>query len=231
MFEPRPEKLNNLNQQAIWARSVGNVSSEGRLRVSVMNITERDIMLEEGAEVGVWEEVEIDEESEVESLNEDGDIKWDTIQINPELTIKQQKSVKELITKYKKAFKWTEYDVGTTHVTKHDSGFVIETTSGVCEQAGNGCECRLGRRAGQRPVNRSGKVRRENSIVVPKQLRKLVCQLYHNEISAGHLSYEKTYKTISRRYYWPQMKSEIYDYCKSCEKCQLTKPKNSTGVH
>ncbi|RNA20146.1 hypothetical protein BpHYR1_034349 [Brachionus plicatilis] len=96
MFEPRPEKSNNLNQEVIWARSV---SSEGRLRVSVMNITERDIMLEEGAEVGVWEEVEIDEEFEVESLNEDGDIKWDTIQINPELTNQQQKSTADLLSR------------------------------------------------------------------------------------------------------------------------------------
>jgi hypothetical protein len=35
--------------------------------------------------------------------------------------------------------------------------------------------------------------KREISIVVPRQLSAYVCQLDHDEITAGHLSFEKTY--------------------------------------
>ena len=66
-------------------------------------------------------------------------------------------------------------------------------------------------------------------VVVPSQLRSFICKIYHDEITAGHLSYEKTYKSICSRYYWPQMKTEIFDYCKSCDVCQRLKPRNETN--
>lgn len=36
---------------------------------------------------------------------------------------------------------------------------------------------------------------------------------------SGHLGLDKTYGLIKDRFYWPRMKSEIEDYCKSCVRC------------
>lgn len=63
-------------------------------------------------------------------------------------------------------------------------------------------------------------------IVVPNRLRLRICQAFHDSISGGHLGFEKTFKSIIARFYWPGMKTDIYDYCESCDVCQKFKPKN-----
>ena len=55
-------------------------------------------------------------------------------------------------------------------------------------------------------------------IVVPSHLRKKILPLYHDSLTAGHLGFEKIFAAISARFYWPQMKSEIYEYCNICQK-------------
>lgn len=67
----------------------------------------------------------------------------------------------------------------------------------------------------------------ERVIVVPNHLRAQVCQLYHDSLTAGHLGFEKTYKAVSSRFYWPRMKSQIYDHCASCDVCQRFKQRNN----
>ncbi|CAF1009622.1 unnamed protein product [Brachionus calyciflorus] len=66
-------------------------------------------------------------------------------------------------------------------------------------------------------------------IVVPSRLTKLVCKLYHDSISAGHLGFEKTMRAISVRFIWPYMKADVYDYCWSCDTCQKFKVKNTSN--
>lgn len=66
-------------------------------------------------------------------------------------------------------------------------------------------------------------------VVVPKHLTKEICKIYHDSITAGHLGFEKTLKSIVIRFYWSKMKTEIYDYCVTCSECQKFKPKNTTN--
>lgn len=70
----------------------------------------------------------------------------------------------------------------------------------------------------------------EQVIVVPQQCRNQICKIYHDSVAAGHLGFEKTYKSISARFYWPKMKSFIYDYCATCDLCQKFKSKNSSNT-
>jgi hypothetical protein len=64
-------------------------------------------------------------------------------------------------------------------------------------------------------------------IAVPKNLRKRVIPLYHDSLTAGHVGFDKKFAAINNRFYWPKMKTEIFDYCESCEMCQKMKSKRS----
>lgn len=68
----------------------------------------------------------------------------------------------------------------------------------------------------------------EELIVVPKTFREKICQVYHDSLTSGHLGFEKTFKSIAARFYWPGMKTQIFDYCNSCDTCQKYKSKNLT---
>lgn len=61
-------------------------------------------------------------------------------------------------------------------------------------------------------------------LVVPKGKRKAVIRAAHDVETSGHLGIYKTFGRVARLYYWPQMKSDISKYVKSCEVCQKAKP-------
>ena len=49
----------------------------------------------------------------------------------------------------------------------------------------------------------------------------------HEELTSGHLGFEKTYLKIRTRYFWSGMYSEIEQWCKSCVDCATKKtPRN-----
>ena len=56
--------------------------------------------------------------------------------------------------------------------------------------------------------------------VVPHQLKNRIMQLHHDSPFAGHRAAETTFQSVSLRYYWNFMLSEIKAYCRSCEACQ-----------
>lgn len=58
-------------------------------------------------------------------------------------------------------------------------------------------------------------------IALPKQMRLKALQDYHD--NNGHFGYKKVYSAIQTKYYWPRMFQQIYDYVKSCDRCQRTK--------
>ena len=64
---------------------------------------------------------------------------------------------------------------------------------------------------------------KSKSVLVPKQHQKLLCELYHDSITAGHVGFEKTFRNMEARFLWPGMKTFIYEYCKTCDKCQKFK--------
>ena len=58
-------------------------------------------------------------------------------------------------------------------------------------------------------------------LLLPECLKKEVLQGYHDK--AGHQGIERTTALITHRCFWPRMCKEIEEYCKKCERCQLSK--------
>jgi Integrase zinc binding domain len=48
--------------------------------------------------------------------------------------------------------------------------------------------------------------------------------MYHDHKSAGHPGIFNTYASVTRDYWWPDMKRFIVQYVKGCAICQSTKP-------
>ena len=64
-------------------------------------------------------------------------------------------------------------------------------------------------------------------LAVPNGLRTEIMTACHEEITAGHLGFMRTYEKIRQRYYWPGMYTEIDNWCKSCVDCATKKtPRN-----
>ena len=60
-----------------------------------------------------------------------------------------------------------------------------------------------------------------HQIVMPKCFRKDVLNLAHNSPLAGHLGVNKTYQKVLTHFYWPGLKRDVVNYCKSCHACQV----------
>lgn len=53
-----------------------------------------------------------------------------------------------------------------------------------------------------------------------ESLRLGIIKKHHDEPLAGHLATEKTFALIRAKYYWPDMRKQIQEYCNSCLVCQ-----------
>uniref|UniRef100_A0A8C2BUT8 Gypsy retrotransposon integrase-like protein 1 n=1 Tax=Cyprinus carpio TaxID=7962 RepID=A0A8C2BUT8_CYPCA len=62
-------------------------------------------------------------------------------------------------------------------------------------------------------------------IVLPSDYRP---RLAHEHPLSGHLGVNKTYKRISRYFFWPGLKSSVSRFCKCCHVCQLAGKPNQT---
>ena len=64
-------------------------------------------------------------------------------------------------------------------------------------------------------------------LIVPEdnKLRWGVLSLYHDTTTAGHPGIQRTTNTITRDYWWPNLKTDIVNYVKGCGICQSTKPR------
>ena len=60
-----------------------------------------------------------------------------------------------------------------------------------------------------------------HQIVVPKNCREEILNLAHGSVMAGHLGINKTYHKILTHFYWPGMKKDVVQFCRSCHVCQL----------
>ena len=50
---------------------------------------------------------------------------------------------------------------------------------------------------------------------------------FHDKPSAGHLAFQRTYLRVRQQYYWPNILSEIKDYCKACLICTANLKSNA----
>jgi transposase InsO family protein len=55
--------------------------------------------------------------------------------------------------------------------------------------------------------------------VVPYSLRRSLVKEYHDSPLAGHLAFLRTYLRVQDKFYWPEMRNDIEEYCKTCETC------------
>jgi len=56
---------------------------------------------------------------------------------------------------------------------------------------------------------------------VPSSQRQEILQRFHDQL--GHLGADSILDLITRRYYWPDLLSDLREYCRSCPQCQLAR--------
>ena len=67
-----------------------------------------------------------------------------------------------------------------------------------------------------------------HQIVVPRVYRPEILNLTHETPMSGHLGVNKTYHKILNHFYWPGLKSDVSQFCKSCHTCQMVGKPNQT---
>lgn len=65
--------------------------------------------------------------------------------------------------------------------------------------------------------------------VLPRRLRAGILEAFHDDASAGHLGFEKTYERIRSRFFWPGMSTSVAKYISSCVQCQHRKRVTSSS--
>lgn len=63
-------------------------------------------------------------------------------------------------------------------------------------------------------------------IYVPSMLRQTVFRILHTDPTAGHPGRDATLESIRRDYYWPNLRSDVEEWIRSCDACQRNKVKN-----
>ncbi len=59
-------------------------------------------------------------------------------------------------------------------------------------------------------------------IVVPVSLRVEILKLAHAGSMAAHLGVSKTYGRILQNFFWPGLRTDVKNFCKTCQVCQYT---------
>ena len=65
-------------------------------------------------------------------------------------------------------------------------------------------------------------------VVVPLKYRRDILRLAHDHQLASHLVVNKTYDRVLRHFFWPGLKKDVVQYCKSCHVCQVVGKPNQT---
>ena len=63
------------------------------------------------------------------------------------------------------------------------------------------------------------------TLVIPTDCRHTILSVAHESPLAGHFSHRKTERQIKINFYWPGMSSDIKNFCRSCQKCQVVAPR------
>ena len=58
-------------------------------------------------------------------------------------------------------------------------------------------------------------------IVVPKSYRFEILSLAHDTPLSGHLGINKTFQKIITHFYWPGIRKDVVEFCKTCHTCQI----------
>ena len=60
-----------------------------------------------------------------------------------------------------------------------------------------------------------------NQVVVPKVYRNDILSMAHSLPLGGHLGINKTTNKILRQFFWPGLRKDVSNFCKSCHTCQV----------
>ena len=60
-----------------------------------------------------------------------------------------------------------------------------------------------------------------HQIVVPKVCHREVISIAHDSPMAGHLGVRKTHDRILIHFWWPTLRKDVSEYCRSCHTCQV----------
>ena len=60
-----------------------------------------------------------------------------------------------------------------------------------------------------------------NQVVIPPSYRSDILSLGHELPLAGHLGIKKTFKRIMCQFYWPGLKTDVIEYCRTYHTCQI----------
>ena len=71
------------------------------------------------------------------------------------------------------------------------------------------------------PIGKLGQESSVKQLVVPIKYRRSILSMGHDEPLASHLGVSKTKSIILKRFFWPGVFRDIFQYITSCEKCQL----------
>ena len=67
-----------------------------------------------------------------------------------------------------------------------------------------------------------------HQIVVPQVYRAEILSLGHSHPLAGHMGIRRTYDRILSHFWWPSLRKDVTEYCKSCHTCQVVGKPNQT---
>ena len=67
-----------------------------------------------------------------------------------------------------------------------------------------------------------------HQIVVPRAYRPEILNLAHETPMSGHLGVNKTYHKTLNHFFWPGLKFDVSQHCKSCHTCQMVGKPNQT---
>ena len=60
-----------------------------------------------------------------------------------------------------------------------------------------------------------------SQVVLPTLYRQQVLSVAHDPAWSGHLGMSKTYDRILQHFFWPGLKSDVVEYCKTCHVVQI----------
>ena len=60
-----------------------------------------------------------------------------------------------------------------------------------------------------------------HQIVVPRVYRRDVLSIAHDTPMAGHMGVNKTYNRVLSHFFWPKLRRDVSEFCKSCHVCQM----------
>lgn len=67
-----------------------------------------------------------------------------------------------------------------------------------------------------------------SQVVLPSDFRREVIRLGHKSAWAWHFGVRKTQDRVMQHFYWPDVRKDMTNYCKSCHACQLVGKPNQT---